>query len=300
MHYKDIETFLEVVRTRNITKAAEQMHLSQSTISNRLKNLENELGYDLILRSKGHRMIQVTCQGEAFVPVAERWQNLYEETKLLKERALQTLRIATCESTFYEYLCGFTINFIHKHPSTKLAVQICDTAQIYDMVEKNLIDYGFAAYEAYRSEVISECINQQSTCVIQYAENPIPGLKILPSDLDPIKEINFTGGHFTTFNIWHKKWFGTQHVCALEINSPMAAIPYLKEFGYWALCSIKSAKHIMQKLSLQLYQLDDPPEDRKIYLLKRRDSSIKNMEIGRMFEHELREYIANIDEGDEW
>ena len=38
LEYKDIETFLEIVRTRNITKAAENMFLSQSTISNRLKH----------------------------------------------------------------------------------------------------------------------------------------------------------------------------------------------------------------------------------------------------------------------
>ena len=60
MHYKDIETFLELVRTRNITKTAEHLYLSQSTISNRLKNLEDELGYQLIVRAKGHRAIQLT------------------------------------------------------------------------------------------------------------------------------------------------------------------------------------------------------------------------------------------------
>ena len=43
MNYKDIEVFLELVRCRNITKAAENLYLSQSAVSNRLKSLEDEL-----------------------------------------------------------------------------------------------------------------------------------------------------------------------------------------------------------------------------------------------------------------
>ncbi len=53
MEYKDIETFLGIVRTRSITKTAEIMFLSQSTISNRLRHLEDELGCCLIQRAKG-------------------------------------------------------------------------------------------------------------------------------------------------------------------------------------------------------------------------------------------------------
>ena len=47
MNYKDIEVFLELVRCRNITKAAENLYLSQSAVSNRLKSLEDELGVQL-------------------------------------------------------------------------------------------------------------------------------------------------------------------------------------------------------------------------------------------------------------
>ena len=44
MTNKDIEIFLEIVESRNITKAAEHLFLSQSVISTRLKKLEEELG----------------------------------------------------------------------------------------------------------------------------------------------------------------------------------------------------------------------------------------------------------------
>lgn len=111
MHYKDIEIFLELVRTRNITKTAEYLYLSQSTISSRLKNLEDEMGCQLIVRAKGRRMIQLTRQGEQFIPVAERWRNLFEETELMRSASLSTLRLAASESTYYEIVAPFLLLF---------------------------------------------------------------------------------------------------------------------------------------------------------------------------------------------
>ncbi|MBR4393905.1 MAG: LysR family transcriptional regulator, partial [Oscillospiraceae bacterium] len=55
MNYADIETFLELVRTRNLTKAAEHLFLSQSTVSNRLRNQNSDgitLYYNLISNSE--------------------------------------------------------------------------------------------------------------------------------------------------------------------------------------------------------------------------------------------------------
>ena len=124
MHYRDIETFLELVRTRNITKTAEHLFLSQSTVSNRLKNLEDELGYQLIVRAKGHRTIQLTRQGEEFISIAERWKNLFEETELLKNSSLSTLRIATSESTYYEIIAPFLCTFFSEHPQNKVGADL--------------------------------------------------------------------------------------------------------------------------------------------------------------------------------
>ena len=52
MDYKDITIFLELVRCRNISKTAENLYLSQSAVSSRLKALEAEMGCQLVLRSR--------------------------------------------------------------------------------------------------------------------------------------------------------------------------------------------------------------------------------------------------------
>lgn len=83
MDQKDIMIFLELVRCRNISKTAENLYLSQSAVSSRLKALEEEMGCQLVLRSKGQRSVDLTRQGEEFISVAERWKLLWR--KLLRK-----------------------------------------------------------------------------------------------------------------------------------------------------------------------------------------------------------------------
>lgn len=296
MEYKDIEIFLEIVRTRNITKTAENMFLSQSTISNRLKHLEEELGYRLLYRAKGQRLVQLTHYGKEFIPIAERWKNLFEETTLLKEKNTQVLRIAANESAYYEIVEPFATEFLHTYTNLKLSFQICDTAHIYDLAEANLIDYGFASFESAREEIASKCISAQKTCLIRYCENPVPVQKIHPRELDISEEIRFTGGHFETFNSWYQKWFENPYAFHVSINSPHAALPLLREFGGWSLCPVHLAKLLSRIMSLQIYDLEEAPADRKIYLIYRKDSGLKNFTLGKAFEESLAAYMEKLEE----
>lgn len=296
MRYRDIETFLELVRTRNITKTAEHLYLSQSTVSNRLKQLEDDLGCQLIVRAKGQRAVKLTKQGEDFVPIAERWKNLFEETETLKSSASSTLRLAVSEGTYYSILSPFLREFMAEYPKYKLSVQLCDSEYIYDLVEKDLVDYGIASYDAYRPAIESLCLISGPLCIVRYSENPLPGLTIHPHDLDPKKEIRFTGGHFSNLNIWREKWFGPRHEERLDLNASRAIIPLLDKTDYWALSPLDVAENLAKELSLQIYMLEDTPSPWKVYMLKKRNPHSQNIEVRRIFEKALIAHVAKQEE----
>ena len=84
MNIAAIETFLSVVRTRNLNAAAEQLHVTQSAVTARLDALEQTLGQKLLVRSrKGATM---TKAGFAFLERAEviatTWQNARAKASL--------------------------------------------------------------------------------------------------------------------------------------------------------------------------------------------------------------------------
>ena len=64
-----VESFLEVVRTGSLTRAAEALFVTQPTLTDRLKSLEQELGKPLFFRTRRYGL-QLTAAGEAFLPHA--------------------------------------------------------------------------------------------------------------------------------------------------------------------------------------------------------------------------------------
>ena len=63
MTFDQIETFLLIVQTNSISKAAEKLYMSQSATGSRLLQLEEELGYKLVNRNKKARTAGFSIQG---------------------------------------------------------------------------------------------------------------------------------------------------------------------------------------------------------------------------------------------
>src|SRR5438105_4962507 len=70
MTLRQVEIFLAIARERSFTRAAQRMRLSQPTLSERMKELEDELGVRLFLRRA--RQVVLTEAGRVFEPRAAR------------------------------------------------------------------------------------------------------------------------------------------------------------------------------------------------------------------------------------
>lgn len=77
MDFRILRYFLAVAREQSFTKAAEQLHITQPTLSRQLAALEEELGVKLLVRSG--RNITLTDQGIFFNEAAQEllvWKNV--------------------------------------------------------------------------------------------------------------------------------------------------------------------------------------------------------------------------------
>src|SRR5256885_717403 len=70
MLFAHLESFVEVARRANVSRAAEALFLTQPAITARLKSLEGDLGIELFVRSA--RGMKLSDAGRAFLPYAER------------------------------------------------------------------------------------------------------------------------------------------------------------------------------------------------------------------------------------
>ena len=65
MELRHLRYFLAIAEAGSITKAAESLHIAQPPLSRQLKDLENELGFNLFERNK-KKKVKLTAQGEFF------------------------------------------------------------------------------------------------------------------------------------------------------------------------------------------------------------------------------------------
>ncbi|MBP3296376.1 MAG: LysR family transcriptional regulator, partial [Lachnospiraceae bacterium] len=64
MDIESIKTFMVLAHTKNYTRAANQLFVAQSTVTNRIHELERELGFSLFKRT--NRSVELTPEGEKF------------------------------------------------------------------------------------------------------------------------------------------------------------------------------------------------------------------------------------------
>ena len=76
MNTEQLETFLALAETKNFSRCAQRLIISQSAVSKRIFELEKELGQTLFHRSGG---VALTGEGRAFRPYAEQMLNLREQ-----------------------------------------------------------------------------------------------------------------------------------------------------------------------------------------------------------------------------
>ncbi len=99
-----LKTFLEVSRTRHFGRAAESLYLTQSAVSFRIRQLENQLGANLFTRHRNN--IRLTPAGERLLPYAESLMNTWQLAKKEVVRSLQhtELSIGATASLWEAYL----------------------------------------------------------------------------------------------------------------------------------------------------------------------------------------------------
>lgn len=91
MDTKDVTLFLTIARIGSISRTAEQLFMSQSTVTTRLQRLERLLGYPLFHRFPNG--VKLTAEGERLVPIAERMASIEASMLQLEHEEPQVLRV---------------------------------------------------------------------------------------------------------------------------------------------------------------------------------------------------------------
>lgn len=117
-----LRSFVAVADCANFTRAAERLHLTQSTVSQQIRRLEDSLGYRLFDRSV--RQVLMTAEGEQLCSYARRILALHDEAEdVLRNRQSEgVLRLGVPEDFAAERLMPLLADFAGRQTSVRLEV----------------------------------------------------------------------------------------------------------------------------------------------------------------------------------
>ncbi|WP_411681833.1 LysR family transcriptional regulator [Clostridium thailandense] len=165
--------FITIVEVVSLTKAAETLYLTQSTVSHRLKALEQELNTILIERKKGHQVISLTPKGEEFISIAERWLALWKDKCMLQNTESRLSLSIGCVDSLNTYIFPTLYKQILNHEiSIDLQVRTHQSGEIYNLLDTREIDVVFVLRQIIHKNIIIEpVLNERMVLIRRTAED---------------------------------------------------------------------------------------------------------------------------------
>jgi LysR family cyn operon transcriptional activator len=289
METRHLRYFLAVAATQHMTRAAEQVHVTQSTLSHQIRQLEELLG--TVLFDRVGRGIRLTQAGEVFRGFAQRALKEIEDGAMalseLDNLVRGHLRIGVIHTFNSTLIPPVMSGFVTAYPNVHVTVEELTALKIEQSIMEGEIDLGIAFAPCTHEEIDSEVLFDEELVLIAHKNTFAHTRRTMQaSGLAALKLALLTKRYMTRRLI--DESFG-QHVGAnvvLETNSIHALLNTVRT---GALSTILSDRAIGNDRELVKTRITRPTVVRTAALLwhKERYRTAAAREFARMFKSAL-------------
>lgn len=144
MEIRVLRYFLAVAREGNITAAANFLHLTQPTLSRQIRDLEEELGQQLLIR-KSHR-VMLTPEGQLLRKRAEEIISMVDKTQAafaaMENTVSGDIYIGGGETYAIRQIAEIITDLRESYPDIHYHLHSGNAADVTDRLDKGLLDFG--------------------------------------------------------------------------------------------------------------------------------------------------------------
>lgn len=175
MELRQLKYFVKVAETLNFSEAAKALYITQSTLSQQIKQLEIEL--DARLFHRDHHSVWMTEAGEVMLPYARETlksaQNCKERIQDLKNMLTGTLNIGVTYS-FSTILTETLHTFMKCYPDIKLNIHYKPMEELMQMLEHNDVDFALTFRPTKKfPKVESQTLFDNHLAVLVHQSHPL-------------------------------------------------------------------------------------------------------------------------------
>ena len=233
MNTEELKTFIFLSKVKNFTLAAEQLYIAQSTVTNRISELEKEVGKKLFTR--GSKTVKLTEAGEIFLRYAERILEL-QNTSIEEMNALSShsrkFSIGAINASYEVYVKPLVDECLKDNAITSVKVMLGHSLDLIQQLQDNMLDMVFSAIPLKRlgyncdafdvdrvALVCKKGINEYKDGVTKAQLSKIPYLMC-----------DFT---LSDAGVFIRSLFPKNHIFRLDVDNSSKLLPYLENgLGY--------------------------------------------------------------------
>jgi DNA-binding transcriptional LysR family regulator len=141
-----LQIFLKIVQTQSVTKASEELHLTQPAVSIQLKNFQDQ--FDIPLTEVVGRKIYITDFGREIAVAAENIINqvyaINYKTLAYKGQLTGRLKISVVSTGKY-VMPYFLADFMQQHQGIELLMDVTNKNKVIESLENNEVDFALVS-----------------------------------------------------------------------------------------------------------------------------------------------------------
>lgn len=219
-----LRTFLEVSKTRHFGKAAENLHLTQSAVSFRIRQLEDLVGLPLFTRQRNN--IMLTSAGERLIPHAENilasWQIALQDVGVPEQQEMH-LSLGGISNLWGTFLQSTIPKIAESFPHISIRTEINSHLELTRALIAGRLDMAVVLDPPNVAELKTRKIGQIELALVSNIE------RARFSDIDELGYIFVDWG--TAFNLKHAKLFKKPVAPVLHTEQSQIALEFLLTNG---------------------------------------------------------------------
>ena len=257
MDIETLHTFLILADTRNYTQTANRLFVAQSTITNRINELEKEL--DITLFTRTNRSVKLTNAGEKFRDYADKVIALTDSSLAqisASHKFENSLRIGCADSIYEGHLAPIIQAHHQNNPEDSLKITIGLSNHLIEQLRNDIFDVVFTYLPLKKSTFHCEIYKQDTLFLVTAYDNLKYEDGITEQEL--IKE-NYLMCNYALQDVGQfiRNLFPKYHQFALEIDDCSKIIPFLFAEESYTFLPADTAVPYLREKKLRAVSLKD-------------------------------------------
>lgn len=237
MNYLQIESFLKTIELGSMTKASNSLFISQSTLSDRITNLEEELGFELFSRGHGSKGVILTERGISFVEYAKKYLSLIDDIEDWKINDSERIevKIGGPHSINSFLLNSFYKNFTDSN-DVKLYISSHWNYNIYTLLDTYELDLGLVSRPFGSKYLKTKKLFKEELYIVY--NNSFSDYSYVKNEIQLNKEDEIHLDWGPDYEIWHQNFWNESSKPKISVDSAELVYEFLKSKNTWAVMPV--------------------------------------------------------------